>query len=72
MITLTPAYGRDYTSKAKAVADFEANRDFILNSFGDRWDGKPINKTQCQGSGFNRVQIRYKKLRSVCVVEVTI
>lgn len=29
MFTLLPAFGRDYTSKAKALADYVAGKDFI-------------------------------------------
>jgi hypothetical protein len=61
MITLTPAYGRDYTSKAKAIADWEAGKDFILNDFESRWNGKPVNISQLPG----KVLIRYGKLRKV-------
>ena len=31
MILLTPAYGRDYKSKAAVIEDFEAGRDFIFH-----------------------------------------
>lgn len=60
-MTLTPAYGRDYTSAAAARADFDAGKDFILNEYGHRYDGKPINKEQIpQGTN---VKIRYAQLR---------
>ena len=67
MIILTPAYGRDYTSKAKVLEDFNANRDFIYNCIGLPSDGKPCNKSSLQQEGVNIVNIRYKKLRSVMV-----
>lgn len=60
-MTLTPAYGRDYTSAAAARADFDAGKDFILNEHGHRYDGKPINKEQIP-PGTN-VKIRYAQLR---------
>lgn len=32
MVTLTPAYGRDYKTKKEFMADFEAGKDFIINT----------------------------------------
>jgi hypothetical protein len=61
---LTPAYGRDYTSKAAILADFNADKDFLL-------DGKPINKAQLIELGVKSVNVRYKQLRNVAVVSVT-
>jgi len=63
MMTLTPAYGRDYTSKAKALADLKANKDFIINDITSRWDGKPINLEQID----QPVMIRYQRLTKVFV-----
>jgi len=63
MMTLTPAYGRDYTSKAKVMADLKANKDFIINEFGNRYDGKPINLEQID----QPVMIRYQRLTKVFV-----
>ena len=65
-LTLSPAYGRDYKSKKDVIADFEANKDFILHSFdaGDTY----INREQINpGSTCN---IRYGQMRKVCVVKV--
>jgi hypothetical protein len=54
--TLTPAYGRDYTSAADTVAAFNAGKDFVLASV-------------FHGSG-DRVCLRYSKLRKVAVYTV--
>jgi hypothetical protein len=70
MPTVVPAYGRDYTSKAKAIADWEAGKDFILQDISSPWDGKPINKEDAKNAGFRTVNIRYKKLRQIAVVKV--
>ena len=32
MDTITPAYGRDYTSLKDALADWNAGKDFLLNT----------------------------------------
>ena len=68
-MTLTPAYGRDYTSKKSVLADFLAGKDFILNDVGSRWDGEPINKEQIEEEGKTTVRVRYKRLTRVGVLE---
>ena len=64
--TLTPAYGRDYKSKAAAIADFDNGRDFI-----EAASGRYVSRCDAIGAGVREVNIRYKALRSVCVVRVT-
>lgn len=69
-MTLVPAYGRDYTSKAKVLADWEAGKDFeIADVFGGNC-GRKINKADAIAGGIRSVNIRYKQLRSVAVVKV--
>jgi len=65
-MTIIPAYGRDYKNKQEVMADFNANKDFIIQDVTSRWDGKPINKSDLTGS----VTIRYGNLRKVLIVEV--
>ena len=67
MITLTPAYGRDYKSKAQIIADLEAGKDFILSQYGSPYDGKPVNKAQLMDQ--RQVNVRYSGLRKVAVVK---
>ena len=64
MTTVTPAYGRDYKSKKAALADWNANKDFIINDISNRWDGKPVNK---QGAEVGKltIMIRYDQLRKI-------
>ena len=64
-ITVTPAYGRDYTSAKAALADWAADKDFILQDVTSRWDGMPINRSQALEAGYT-VHIRYGRLRKVC------
>jgi len=66
-LTLTPAYGRDYTSKAAVQADWRAGKDFIIANAFHRYDGKPINKPQADADGLT-VNIRYGKLRRIMVI----
>lgn len=65
--TLTPAYGRDYKSKAQVLADFNADKDFIDQSFNS--SGRYINKAQVPVGA--TVQFRYAKLAKVAVVKVS-
>ena len=64
---LTPAYGRDYKSKAAVQADFDAGKDFMARSF-DR-DGY-ITKGELIEMGYTRAQARYGKLAKACMLKV--
>lgn len=66
--TLTPAYGRDYKSKAEVKAALLANVDFILNQYGSPYDGKPCSPDEFFGTEFN---VRYGKLRKVAVFKAS-
>jgi len=69
---LTPAYCRDYTSKKEVLADFDANRDFILHDMTSRWSGKPCNKhTLAKYSTYTEVQFRYNKQRKTFLHQLT-
>ena len=67
MITLTPAYGRDYKSKRAALEAFEEGYDFIINDITHQYDGKPATKSQLVANGERQVKIRYNKLLRVFV-----
>lgn len=65
MITITPAYGRDYKSKKAVLTDIELNKDFILNDFSSPWDMKPCSpKNDLKGKS---VQVRYGQLKKVFI-----
>ena len=68
-VTVTPAYGRDYKSKKAAIDDFNAGKDFILQDFMSRWDGKPASKADL-ASQYDVVNIRYKRNTMVAVVRL--
>jgi hypothetical protein len=55
-ITLIPAYGRDYTSKAKVAADWHADKDFLSVGFGS---GGYTNRTDLANLGMTAT-VRYK------------
>lgn len=63
-LTLIPAYGRDYKSKKEVLADWNADKDFIIADFSHPYDGKPMNQRDAEpGITYN---IRYKKLTQIC------
>jgi len=55
-ITVMPAYGRDYKNKKDALADWDANKDFIETS-----SRRAISKNYADANGY-KVIIRYGKL----------
>lgn len=63
--TLVPAYGRDYTSKAAVLEDWNANKDFQIADATAR--PVYINKQDADASRLV-VRIRYNKLRKIMVV----
>ena len=70
-MTLVPAYGRDYTSKREVLQDWNANRDFLVADLFSQWDGKPVNRADLErATGPQQVQIRYKRLERIAVVQV--
>ena len=66
-LTLTPAYGRDYSSRAEVQQAWKAGSDFIIQNFGHRYEGKPIGKSSADAEGLT-VHIRYRQLRRVMVI----
>lgn len=67
-MTLTPAYGRDYKSVKEVTAAFNADQDFVVNSYDG--SGGYTNRADLLAMGIGQVTIRYKALRSVTVVKV--
>ena len=65
-ITLTPAYGRDYKSKAAVLKDWLEGKDFIIATEDVPWSGKPMNVSQADQPQYN---IRYAQNRKLCVVK---
>jgi hypothetical protein len=70
-ITIGPAYGRDYPSKAKALADWDANKDFTIHDMFLR--GSYVNKQQVadlKRDGITSVHIRYHMMTKVVVIKL--
>lgn len=64
--TLTPAYGRDYKSRAAVLADLNAGRDFL--AFWGR--EMPLNLEYLVRQGATEVNVRYSNLRRLAVVKI--
>ena len=60
MVTLTPAYGRDYKSQAEVLAHFDEGKDFVINCIFDKWDGKVCNLMDLVEGGYKQVKFRYR------------
>jgi hypothetical protein len=66
-LTVVPAMGRDYTSDEAVKADWESGKDFTINDMSSKYDGSYINKEDADNAGIT-VNVRYNKLRNVCVI----
>jgi hypothetical protein len=62
---VVPAYGRDYATAEAALADWVKGKDFRISSI-DRYNGSYISYDYANLHGLS-VQIRFNKLRDVCV-----
>jgi len=67
-MTLTPAYGRDYKSKAEVEAAWNGGKDFQIASVGP-YMGAYVTKRELVGKE-KEVVIRYRKLAEVVVLKV--
>ena len=69
-ITIGPAFGRDYTSKAKALADWDANKDFVIH---DLFTSGYVSKSQTPDllrNGITAIQLRYNNMRAVVILKL--
>jgi len=68
-MTLTPAYGRDYKSKKAALADWNANKDFVINDISSPHNGRNVNKADAERAGLTHLMIRYNKLTQIAPIK---
>ena len=66
-LTLSPAYGRDYKSKAEVQKDWDAGKDFVIETMMHPDCGRPMNKEQVSDS--EAISIRYKGMTQIMNVE---
>ena len=65
-LTVVPAYGRDYNSKAALLADWNEDLDFRAEP-----RGQYINKEGAIAHGITSIEFRYAKLRKIFVMYIT-
>ncbi len=70
-MTIIPAYGRDYDTKAQVLAAWNAGQDFVLADIFDSDDGRKINLQDARKAGLRVVNCRYKGLTKIAVIKVT-
>ena len=71
-LILTPAYGRDYTSRKQCLHDWGAGKDFRIATLGPH-DGRYTSKRDVDAfkkEGISRLQFRFNKLRRLAMVEL--
>lgn len=67
ILTLVPAYNRDYKSGKEVQADWDAGKDFRINDMMHPNDGAYINKEDAPKSA--NLNIRYKNLTQIKVIK---
>jgi hypothetical protein len=65
MLTVVPAYGRDYTSAQAVKADWEASKDFRIADISCPDDGRYVNRQDCKPG--EKIRARYKRLTEVVI-----
>lgn len=68
VLTVIPAYGRDYTSAAAAVAAWDSGKDFKLPCGGPYVSKREMSALKADG--FTHVNLRYSKQEKNIEVEL--
>jgi len=68
MITVIPAYGRDYKSEHDVLVDWRAGKDFLMVNQSRSY----INISDAEKFGVpqRQIRIRYNRKRSLVIVKV--
>jgi hypothetical protein len=66
MDTITPAYGRDYTTQKAALAGWNADKDFMLNMAVRKL---PTNRQDMNRDGEPLLKLRFNKLQKVVIIK---
>lgn len=69
IITVVPAYGRDYKTRKEVLADWEADKDFLVQNMTE---SGYINRSQAQQQlkPGDTINIRYKGLREILPIKI--
>ena len=66
MLTIIPAYGRDYTNKKQVLDDLNAKKDFLAAYYNSRWQAWNIEQA---GEG-EQISVRYSNSRKQTIVTI--
>lgn len=64
--TLTGAYGKDYKSKKELLADWNAGKDFTLNTYNGQGY---VSRREAEEKGATTFQVRWKQNTMVGVIK---
>jgi len=65
ILTLLPAYGRDYKNKKLIIEDLNSNKDFIESS-----SNSYINKQQFKELNISSFNVRYDQHRKITNIKI--
>ena len=66
-LVISPRYGRDYKSSKAVLADWQAGKDFTVESFGPDM-GRAVSIREADAAGLS-VEIRYARLTKCVIVK---
>ena len=69
MLTLVPAYGRDYESHTAVLKDWIAKKDFLIQDMSCKWNGSYIGIGEADSLKDVEFKIRYNKLTRFCIIK---
>lgn len=67
-MTITPAYGRDYKSKAGVLGDWLAGKDFIIQPSVQYINRQDAETDRLHHSRITSLTVRYNSLRDVRII----
>ena len=70
ILTVVPAYGRDYKNKAAAIADWEAGKDFYIQAYNLSGYCSNRDVEAFKKEGITGINIRYKKLQNIAIIKL--
>ena len=66
-LTVTPAYGRDYTTAEAVLEHWLDAKDFIIRDVSSRWNGSYVNKDDAPKDTV--IKVRYARLANFCLLK---
>jgi len=69
-VSMVPAYGRDYKSKKALLEDWNAGKDFQLQTIHDNRYTSIRDVEELKKEGVKSLNIRYDRLTKICVIKL--